>query len=80
MKYYVTVDSCCSVVNASNPYQACMKTMRQKFNKYTEVIGSVFRVSQKGFDKHDDDEIIETELIIKLMILANNPVPIPEIF
>lgn len=75
MKYYVTIDSHQGTYHAGNPYQACMKALRQKFDKYTDVVGNAFRVSQKGFETHNDDEIIETELILKLMMLANQPTP-----
>lgn len=55
---------------ASNPYQACMKAFKRVI-KDVEALPKFFRVSQIGFDKHDDDEIVLMNLIIKLMVLNN---------
>ncbi len=56
---------------ASNPYQACMKVFKRVI-KDTETLSKFFRVSQMGFDKHDDDEIVPMDVVIKLMVLSNN--------
>ena len=56
---------------ASNPYQACMKAFKRAI-KDIEALPKFFRVSQIGFDKHDDDEIVPMDVVIKLMVLSNN--------
>ena len=76
IKYYITLDKYCGVFHASTPHQACMKAIKRKFANGTncDMVGKNFRVSQRGFARHDDDEYISTETILKLLLLINNEV------
>jgi len=72
MKYYVKMGNYQHLVHTGNPYAACVKT----FQKYIldgdkQSIPTFFSVSQKGFTEHDDNEIIGTDMIIKLMQMSN---------
>jgi len=71
MKYYITLGETQYLVKDNNPYKACMQVLRLKFNKYTDVLANRFRVSQRGFDWHPDDEYIDTSTIISLLLLSN---------
>lgn len=71
MKYYITMGKNQMICLASNPYQACMKVFKRTI-KNVETLPKFFRISQVGFNKHDDDEIVPMEVIIKLMVLSNN--------
>ena len=70
MKYYVTVDSYQEVILASTSYQACLKVVQNKLADTKCGISDDFcRVSQRGFDVHDDDELIESDIIWGLVQL-----------
>jgi len=70
MKYYVTVDSYREVTLASTPHQACIKVSQCKLVKTKCGIENDFcRVSQRGFEVHDDDILIESDIIWGLVQL-----------
>lgn len=71
MKYYVTCGNNTMIRIASTPEQACILAFRQWFSKDMSSIGSVFRVSQRGFDKHNDDKLFSSAVVIKLVRLSN---------
>lgn len=77
MKWYVKFGKLKKLVQTGNQYAACIKTfksfMKNMDSKKEEGrnLPSFFSVSQKGFDSHDDDEIIETYIIIKLLEMSN---------
>jgi hypothetical protein len=70
MKYYITFGEYKKVYQTSNLYQACMEVFRYYFkdDKHIDSIPKYFRLSQKGFEVHDDDEVVSTKLIIKLIM------------
>lgn len=70
-KYYVTWGSREFIILAGNEVAACMGAMKKAFSKYVDMVGPMFRVSQRGFDQHDDDFTIELGDVIKLQILSN---------
>jgi len=64
MKYYVTFGKHSHVIHAGNPWQACILMLQKKdFKKLSKY----FRVSQKGFDKHEDDEIFTISHILRIL-------------
>ena len=70
MKYYVTVDLYKELVIASTPYQACMHVVQNKIAKTNCGIEDDFCiVSQRGFEVHDDDILIESDIIWGLVQL-----------
>ncbi len=71
MKYYISFDSRQDMWVTSNPYEACLITLRRYLESYTDALPLAFRVSKRGFDIHDEDEIITTEEILKIKLLAN---------
>jgi hypothetical protein len=75
-KYYVSFGKDFKkVIIGGNPYHACINVFKQYFlNNDSEpptTISNCFRVNQKGFDEHDDDELISTAMIIKLIAMSN---------
>ena len=82
MKYYVSIDDFgpainLGVIHAGSSYQACIIAMRRKFTlgRYNKGMGKYFRVSQRGFEIHEDDELIPSETIINLLLLSNSYEP-----
>lgn len=81
-KYYVSCGKRWALVMAGNPNHACILAFQRMFGKRHPVllggdeedyaISNTFRVSERGFEEHDDDIIVETDLIIKLQLLSNN--------
>lgn len=74
MKYYVSFGKYQSIIHIGNPYAACVKTFESYFAASLndrKTLPPFFSVSQKGFAKHDDDEIIGTDMIIKLIQMSN---------
>ncbi len=59
------------IILAVNEYHAAIRAIPRLLD-YSYVIGSSLRLSERGHGLHSDDIYIETELIIKLCILANN--------
>lgn len=57
------------IVQASNPVQGAIKA----FSRLDGPIkaGTMFRISEKGFDPHDDDFLIATSVVIKTIWLAS---------
>ena len=59
------------VLMAGNPMQACIKVLRKTFDGKQDSINTSFRVSDRGFDEHEDDLFVCSSDIIKLMMIAN---------
>lgn len=74
-KYYVTWGEREFVVQSGNEVAACIGAMNLAFAKYVDVVGTMFRVSQRGFDVHDDDYTISLGDVIKIQMLANEYEP-----
>lgn len=73
-KYYVTCGQHDFLCHAANPLHACMEMFFKYFSQdeiYLETIGPIFRVSERGFEQHEDDRRWETEVIMRLAILSN---------
>ena len=68
-KYYVSSKQIQEIVLADTAPQACVFAFRRGDNPIK--CGPVMRVSERGFDKHDDDEVFETGSIIGLIIALN---------
>ena len=81
-KYYVTFGELNKVLVADSEYQACMKVFKYYFRNLQETEGWVeedetvhnmpgsFIVSQRGFSAHEDDLVVEVDLIIRLLALS----------
>lgn len=65
MKYYVSFGKYKKVLIAGNPIHACIKVLRSYMDDIPLTISKVFRVSQCGFEDHDDDEIYSLKEILK---------------
>lgn len=72
-KYYVTCGDHEFMVLAVTPLQACLFMFYRHFKleDYIETIGSIFRVSERGYESHDDDKCWETSVIVGLAVLNN---------
>jgi len=73
MKYYVIFGDFQRVLHCGNPYQACIKTLQQYLDNNPESIHTTFRVSQRGFNEHEDDLIIDLDTITKILYIIANP-------
>jgi hypothetical protein len=63
MKLYVSCGDVKDVLEASTEIQACIKAM-QRLKAAPRVLQHYFRVSQRGFNEHDDDVFIDTVTVI----------------
>ena len=81
-KYYVRLGQHKVLVMAQSTVQACINALR-KINLDSvedEVnVPTTFWVSERGFDVHEDDEGYWLSSILRIMYLANNGEPVPEI-
>jgi hypothetical protein len=65
-----------AIVNASNPQMACVLAMHQFFS--TSMVNGHYRVSERGFEDHLDDYIIDSNQVNKLYLeLLDNQYPFP---
>ena len=81
MKCYITFGDQEKIYDAGNQYQACVMMFYSFFKcheddgvnwyRYIDTMPVFFRVSQRGFNIHDEDEIVTSALIIKLLLLNN---------
>ena len=67
-KYYVScLDKFC-ILDAEDPLDACVLAC-QTMN--TMTAGIAWCVSERGFEKHEDDEFVSDELIIRELLRRN---------
>ena len=71
MKYYITFGDFQYLTQAGNPYQACIKTLQRRLDRYVDSVNLNFRVSKVGFEEHEEDEIILLEEVVKILELSN---------
>ena len=72
MKYYVKFGDYQSIIHTGNQYAAAVKTFQNyMITKDRKTLPTFFSVSQKGFADHEDDFIIGSDEIIKLIQLSN---------
>ncbi len=78
MKLYVTNGKQSILINGGNPIHGCILALRkfleEDFEGYERNISDRFRVSQRGFEEHDDDVVVSLGQVIALSHLANNGV------
>lgn len=67
MKYYISFGKYKKVLIAGNPIHACIKVLRSYMNDTPLTISKIFKVSQCGFDDHDDDEIYSLKEILRVI-------------
>jgi len=65
-KYYVTDGVEESVIDAKSPIQACFKCLRHRFRGVP--VNGVYKVSELGFDDHDDDIIFNAGEVVELLL------------
>jgi hypothetical protein len=63
-KYYVDDGYEQAVVDSENPLSACCKAVLHFFNTF--AVNGFYKVSEKGFDEHHDDIIVDSNKIIDL--------------
>ena len=62
-KFYVSDGVESSVLEADNAIQACFRCIQYRFNGLP--VNGFYKVSELGFDKHDDD--IHDDIILSLL-------------
>lgn len=70
-KFYVSCGGLQRLVLAHTPPQACMKTFGWFVDEGKGHIGLLMRVSERGFDVHEDDENYFTSQILALICYSN---------
>lgn len=61
-KYYVTALDKEYIIDAKNPLDACVLTSQRMS---IVSCGLMWKVSEKGFDNHPDDDVIDDHEILK---------------
>ena len=62
-KFYVSDGVESSVLEADNAIQACFRCIQYRFNGLP--VHGFYKVSELGFDNHEDDIVFSSEEIIK---------------
>lgn len=74
-KYYVTWGPYKKLLVRTRPYEACRDFMRDILDKSENdddfLLPLVFKVSERGFEDHDDDFFITTYDILAIMRESN---------
>jgi uncharacterized protein (DUF1501 family) len=73
-KYYISFGSFEVMLMAATEYQACIRVLQRYLKEergYIDSLPTTFIVSQKGFDTHKDDLVIESNIIIRLLALSS---------
>lgn len=75
MKYYVSYgDKMAEVGLWGNHIAPCINLLKKlPSDQFDTDMPTYFRVSERGFDEHDDDRIVPLEMVLSIMQLANNP-------
>lgn len=61
-KYYVSAPNINTIIVADNPLDACVRVA----NKQNSIsVGLLWKVSERGFGGHSDDEVIDDHEIVK---------------
>ena len=69
-KYYVSCGDYNTVMSSNNEYAACLYGLEQIFERHkgeTLHVPAETRVSQRGFDEHPDDSLMDTALMVVLL-------------
>lgn len=72
-KFYITCGDHQFMCGAVTPIQACLFMFYKYFSigNHIKTMGTMFRVSERGYDKHDDDNNWETADIVSIALLNN---------
>lgn len=76
-KYYVKWDIYRRMVMAISPITACSKVFRYRFDETikqecgTIRFDNIMWVSEKGFDKHGDDILVDVQWVIEQIQIEN---------
>ena len=62
-KFYVSDGVESSVLEADNAIQACFRCIQYRFNGLP--VNGFYKVSEQGFDNHEDDIVFSSDEIIK---------------
>jgi len=61
-KFYVFDGAEYAVLNADNALQACFRCIQYRFQSIP--VNGFYKVSEQGFDNHDDDTIFSSDQVI----------------
>ncbi len=64
-KFYVDDGYEQTVVDSKDPLTACCKAVLHFFNTF--AVNGFYKVSEKGFDEHNDDIIVDSNKIIDFL-------------
>ena len=70
-KFYITCGKVQRIVLGYTDVHACIKSFPWFVEQGKGFIGTIFRVSERGFDKHDDDTIYDTGVLMQIVMLAH---------
>ena len=65
-KFYVYDGLEKTIINADSPLQACFRAIKH-ISKHVPVNG-LYKVSEQGFEDHDDDVIFSSEEVIQALL------------
>tara|TARA_R100000306_G_C4352901_1_gene131097 strand:+ start:767 stop:1075 length:309 start_codon:yes stop_codon:yes gene_type:complete len=65
-KFYIHDGLESTVINADSPLQACFKSIKHRFEGIP--INGFYKVSEKGFENHDDDTIFSSDEVIQALL------------
>jgi len=65
-KYYIKEGSQETIIEADSPLQACFRAVKHRFNSFPTE--GFYKVSEQGFDNHDDDIVFGSNEILNSLI------------
>ena len=69
-KYYIHDGTEKTVIEADSPLQACFRAIKHRFEGVP--INGYYRISEQGYEEHDDDVIFSSdEVLHALMYMIN---------
>lgn len=74
-KYYVNWGKHATILTAANPIHACILVFQRIIGQQWVDefdLPTTFKVSERGFEDHNDDEKLDTLMVLKLLMLSNH--------
>tara|TARA_B100001013_G_C24451579_1_gene379848 strand:+ start:381 stop:650 length:270 start_codon:yes stop_codon:yes gene_type:complete len=65
-KFYVSDGAESTIINADSPLQACFRSIQYRFQGIP--VGGFYKVSEQGFENHDEDVIFSSDEVITAFI------------
>ena len=65
-KYYIHDGTEKTVIEADSPLQACFRAIKHRFEGVP--INGYYRISEQGYEEHDDDVIFSADEVISALV------------